>query len=69
MAPLVNMIGKVAPIMTFEMVMRRFYDEQDIETAETDSKAVNGEESQTWVLPNESEMEEIESNGRSHEGD
>ena len=65
----VNMIGKVAPIMTYEMVMRRFYDEQDIETAHTDSQAVKGEETQTWVLPKDSEMEEIESNGRSREGD
>ena len=56
----VNMIGKVAPIMTFEMLMRKYHDVAGplIEDSETTSSGED--ESPVWVLPEESELEEVD---------
>lgn len=65
----VNMIGKVAPIMTFEMLMRKYFDGQDPATDEPETESIVEEEAGTWVLPVESELEEVEPNGRSQKTD
>jgi asparagine synthase (glutamine-hydrolysing) len=65
----VNMIGKVAPIMTFEMLMRKYFDGQEPGTEKPKSESITEEEDGTWVIPVESKLEEVESNGRSRETD
>jgi asparagine synthase (glutamine-hydrolysing) len=63
----VNMIGKVAPIMTFEMLMRKYLDIPAAQDA-ADEAGKEGEEEQAWVLPGENEMEEVESPGGAVKG-
>jgi asparagine synthase (glutamine-hydrolysing) len=58
----VNIIGKVAPIMTFEMVMRKFYDEQAVLPNESVSMPAEETVSQVWDIHGESQLEEVESN-------
>ena len=64
----VNMIGKVAPIMTFEMLMRKYFDGQEPVTGEPEAESIIEEDS-PWVLPVETKLEEVESNGRTRDED
>jgi len=59
------MIGKVAPIMTFEMLMRKFIDEWESGTSSKDSKPLKDAESDPWLIRKELHELGIESPGSS----
>jgi hypothetical protein len=59
------MIGKVAPIMTFEMLMRKFIDEWESGTSSKDPKPLKAAESDPWVIRKELNELGIESPGSS----
>ncbi|MGB7097134.1 MAG: asparagine synthase-related protein [Anaerolineales bacterium] len=61
----VNMIGKVAPIMTFEMLMRKFIDEWESGTSSKDPKPLKAAEYDPWVIRKELNELGIESPGSS----
>lgn len=65
----VNMIGKVAPIMTFEMLMRKYFDEQRPGTMDAEPDFKGQDESHPWAMPGESKMEEVESPSNTLEND
>ena len=63
------MIGKVAPIMTFEMLMRKYFDEQRPGTMDAEPEFKGEDESVPWAIPGESKMEEVESPSNTLEND
>ena len=63
------MIGKVAPIMTFEMLMRKYFDDLGRAPMEVDSKSLEDEQPHTVVLPDEQKMEEATSDQISRAND
>jgi asparagine synthase (glutamine-hydrolysing) len=63
----VNMIGKVAPIMTYEMLMRKFFDEGTPASQDSKIKPVGGKELKPWTIPKESKFLEVDSNGGAQE--
>lgn len=65
----VNIIGKLAPIMTFEMLMRKFCDEQTPLPNESRIKPLEENVSQEWDISGESQFEKIESSDKSQKGD
>jgi len=63
----VNMIGKVAPIMTYEMLMRKFFDEGTPVSQDSKKKPIGGKELKPWGIPKESKFLEVDSNGGAQE--
>jgi hypothetical protein len=57
----VNMIGKIAPIMTFEMVLRKFYDHERPDTVEPDTGIAAENKAGAVELPIEPKLEEVNS--------
>ena len=57
----VNMIGKIAPIMTFEMMLRKFYDHKCPEVVESGAGIAAEKEVRGIELPVEPKLEEVDS--------
>jgi hypothetical protein len=57
----VNMIGKIAPIMTFEMLLRKFYDHERPDTVKPDTGIAAKNEGGAVELPSVPKLEEVDS--------
>jgi len=58
----VNMIGKFAPIMTYEMLMQKYFDEETSVSLDNEMRSIGGDDSKSWVMPKESKFQEVDSN-------